>query len=192
VQGQPTRYPAARALLFAGLGGLALAAVSASISLSFPAAWVATGALALSGLIAVGMGLIPGVEIGDTHLVQRRTRISWTDIYQVRRLAATPLILRLTLASREETLVIYCGPRSARESLLHDIRLMSRSAVIDGVSYREFWGLGADEPGKSKPRRYPLLLADDEAEVERMFQQLKSVGHLEPNNAPPDRGPERH
>ncbi len=176
-------------MLFAGLGGLALAAVSASISLTFPAAWVATGALALSGLIAVAMGLIPGVEVGDTHLAQRRTRIPWTDIYQVRRLATTPLIMRLTLATREETLVIHCGSRVARESLLHDIRLMSRGAVIDGVSYREFWGLGAEEPAKPKLRLYPLLLADDEAEVERMFQQLKSVGHLDPNNSPPDSGP---
>ena len=33
------------------------------------------------------------------------------------------------------------------------------------------------------PVRYPLLRAEDEEEVERMFQRLKSVGHLESKNS---------
>jgi hypothetical protein len=29
------------------------------------------------------------------------------------------------------------------------------------------------------PLRYPVLSSEDEEEVERLFQRLKSVGHLE-------------
>jgi len=31
----------------------------------------------------------------------------------------------------------------------------------------------------SAPLRYPVLRSEDEEEVERLFQRLKSVGHLE-------------
>lgn len=167
-----------------------MAAVSASIALTRPAAWIATGALAASALIALVLGLIPAVEIDEAFLKQRRKPIPWKSVYQVERLLRNPLVIRLTLASREETLVIYSGSRDAREALLHDVRLMARGAVIDGVPYREFWGGGPVhspvEEGRrqSRPRRYPLLLADDEAEIERLFQQLKTVGHIEPNKSP--------
>ena len=183
-----TRYPASRTLLFTGLGGLALAAVSASLALTRPLAWIATGALAASAVIALVLGLIPAVEIDEAFLRQRRKPIPWKSVYQVERLARNPLVIRLTLASREETLVIYAGNRDSREALLHDIRLMSRGAVIDGVPYREFWGAGENrtptEEGRkqSRPRRYPLLLSEDEAEIERLFQQLKTVGHIEPKS----------
>jgi hypothetical protein len=33
-----------------------------------------------------------------------------------------------------------------------------------------------------EPIRGPLLNADDAAEVERLFQRLKTVGHLEPHS----------
>lgn len=188
--GPCTRYPASRTLLLTGLGGLALAAVSASIALTRPIAWIATGALAASALIALVLGLIPAVEIDEAFLKQRRKPIPWKSVYQVERLARNPLVIRLTLASREETLVIYAGNRDSREALLHDVRLMARGAVIDGIPYREFWG-GDEvhspvEEGRrhSRPRRYPLLLSEDEAEIERLFQQLKTVGHIEPNKSP--------
>ena len=35
--------------------------------------------------------------------------------------------------------------------------------------------------------RYPLLLPEDEAEVERMFQRLKSVGHFDQKTSPEDK-----
>ncbi len=182
MRGQSIRYPASRPLLIAGISGLALAAFSAAVSLTWAPAWIASAVLALSALAALLLGLVPAVEIGDTHLIQSRRRIPWDEICQVRTLADIPLIVRLQLANHEETLVIHAGGRDSREALLHDIRLMARSANIDGVPYREFWGVPAEE----RPRARPLLLAEDEAEVERLFHQLKSVGHLEPNSPPED------
>ena len=81
------------------------------------------------------------------------------------------------------------------------LRRFSREALLDGVPYREFWGelaavARATEPAKkrssessdadqdvSAPLRYPVLRSEDEEEVERLFQRLKSVGHLESKNS---------
>jgi hypothetical protein len=79
--------------------------------------------------------------------------------------------------------------------LLRHLRRFSREALLDGVPYREFWGelaaaARSGEPAKnspaetsdkdaSAPLRYPVLRSEDEEEVERLFQRLKSVGHLE-------------
>jgi hypothetical protein len=41
---------------------------------------------------------------------------------------------------------------------------------------------GQDRRALPSPR-YKLLRAEDEAEVERLFHQLKTVGHLEPKNS---------
>ena len=61
---------------------------------------------------------------------------------------------------------------------------------FDGVPYRQFWGeatVGAVAKKQLPPPRYPLLLPDDEAEVERMFQRLKSVGHLDQKTSSEDK-----
>jgi hypothetical protein len=186
VRGQLTLYPAARNLLWVGLGGLALAAGSVFFSLAWPVAWIATGFLAGSALVAILLGSVPPVEINESQLVQLNRRISWSSIYEVRRVLWTPLIVRLKLASRHEVLVVYPGNESSRAALLHDIRRMSRSAVIEGLPYREFWGAAPVAPGaavETRGARYPLLLPEDEAEVERLFQQLKIAGRIEPKNS---------
>jgi len=188
VRGQITLYPAARNLLWVGLGGLVLAAASVFVSMSWPMAWIATGFLTGSALVSILFGVIPPIEINETHLVQLNRRILWSSVYQVERLLWTPLVVRLTLSSRSEVLVVYSGNESSRAALLHDIQRMSQSAVIEGLPYREFWGsdsLPPEDSGShsSRPTRYPLLLAEDEAEVERLFQQLKTAGHIEPKNS---------
>ena len=42
-----------------------------------------------------------------------------------------------------------------------------------------------NKPGQIAPPRYPLLRPEDEEEVERMFQRLKTVGHLERRDQDP-------
>ena len=62
----------------------------------------------------------------------------------------------------------------------------SKEAVIDGKPYREFWGelaRTASDAGPLASPRYRLLLPEDEAEVERLYQRLKAVRHLDPDNS---------
>ena len=62
----------------------------------------------------------------------------------------------------------------------------AHAALLDGVPHHEFWGERArSEEGQAQgtarqdPSKYPLLSAEDEAEVERLYQRLKTVGHLD-------------
>jgi len=63
---------------------------------------------------------------------------------------------------------------------------MSRQALIDGIPHQQFWG-GQLTPGaehKSLPApRCPLLRPEDEAEVERLYLKLKTVGRLDSRNS---------
>ena len=62
----------------------------------------------------------------------------------------------------------------------HLPRRTARNALIDGIPYRQFWGeaLPSQERRLASPK-YQLLRPEDEAEVERLFQRLKTVGHLD-------------
>ena len=67
-------------------------------------------------------------------------------------------------------------------SLLRHIRRSSREALIDGIPWVQFWGEAVVAPVEKKETtapKYQLLRTEDEAEVERLFQVLKTVGHLD-------------
>jgi len=69
-------------------------------------------------------------------------------------------------------------------SLLRHLRRYSREALLDGVPYGQFWGEPPSAaPKQIPPPRYPLLRPEDEEEVERMLQRLKSVGRLDPRGS---------
>ena len=125
----------------------------------------------------------------------------------------TPLAVMLTLRGQQRILLLYPGDLDSSSSLLRHLRRFSREALLDGIPYRQFWGElpAADRaPGPAADRaadpaadraadpapdradkdaqaaapvRYPVLSAEDEDEVERLFQRLKSVGHLESKNS---------
>ncbi len=83
----------------------------------------------------------------------------------------------MTLADQQRILLVHAGDLDSSTSLLRHLRRYSREALLDGIPYRQFWG-EAPTP-KNLPPRYPLLRPEDEEEVERLFQRLKSVGRLD-------------
>jgi len=177
-------------LLLLAVGGAALSAWS---GVRWPAAWLAAGGFGISAAALLALLLRPLVEIHESHLKLGRRSIAWQD---VRRLDRTgwnaPLVLRLTLAGEtgpERLTLIYPGDLDACASLLRHLRRYSREALLDGVPYPQFWGeISAQQPPAQKgktphstipPARYRVLRPEDEEEVERMFQRLKSVGRLD-------------
>jgi hypothetical protein len=80
-------------------------------------------------------------------------------------------------------LLIYPGNLDSCQALLRHLRRASRDALIDGVPYRQYWGeMLASAPeakGQIAGPRYRLLRTEDEAEVERLYQRLKTVGNLD-------------
>jgi hypothetical protein len=90
------------------------------------------------------------------------------------------LAVYLTLADERKLLLVYPGDFDSCGSLLRHLRRYSREALLDGIPYRQFWGEAPLAQRKQlPPPRYPLLRPEDEEEVERMFQRLKSVGRID-------------
>lgn len=148
--------------------------------MGWPYAWVAAGLALSSAAIVLFIAFGPGIEIYDSHLKIGDRLIPWAQVRRVDCQLALPLVVRLTLADKSRVLVVHGGDIHSSHSLLEQLRRHSREALLEGMPHKQFWGeaLGpAPERKQLAPPR--LLLADDEAEVERLFQRLKSVGHMD-------------
>jgi hypothetical protein len=185
VSGPLVRYTPCRRYTLLTLVAICGSLFSAWMGLRWAPSWIAAGLFAASGAILFLAALRPAIEIHETHLAIGRRVIPWSE---VRRIDQTgwnaPLAVRLTLAGRQRILLFYPGDLDSSASLLRHLRRYSRLALLDGIPYRQFWGEPA--PAKhdpAKPAKYPLMRPEDEAEIERMFQRLKSVGRLDARGA---------
>ena len=195
------RYRSSRRYLLLALAALAGGAFSVWTGMRWDhavwpgPAWLARVWTALPWIAAVGFGITaaailalvfrPAIEIHETHLQIGRRSVPWNAI---RRLDQTgwnvPLVLQLTVDHSDTLLLIYPGDLDSSGSLLRHLRRYSRQALLDGVPYREYWGehpAQAASPGvlKQLPPHYPLLRPEDEEEVKRLFQRLKTAGRLD-------------
>lgn len=159
------------------------------MGLRWPMVWMTAALFAISALAIWALARLPAIEIHGTHLMVGPRVIAWSEI---RRLDQTrwnaPLVVQMTLDRGRRLLVVYPGDLDSSASLLRHLRRYSREALIDGIPYRQFWGEPqgkppAAEPNQLPPPRYPLMRPEDEEEVERMFQRLKSVGRLDPRGS---------
>ena len=192
------RFTSSRVYISLTLFAVGGALFSAWNALRWAPSWIAAGLFALSGLALAVVTIRPVIEIYETHLAIGRRIIPWRNVRRVDQTGwNTPLIAILTLLDGQRIHLLYSGDLDSSSSLLRHLRRFSREAFLDGVPYREFWGeLAAVSPSKeptknslpeateankheSVPLRYPVLRSEDEEEVERLFQRLKSVGHLE-------------
>jgi hypothetical protein len=108
--------------------------------------------------------------------IRRLDRTGWVS----------PLVVRITLFDDSRQVLLYPGDLDACNALLRHLRRSSRDALIDGVPYRQYWGevlAPVAESARALPPRYRILRAEDEAEVERLYQRLKTVGNLDQKNS---------
>ncbi|MCL6544783.1 MAG: hypothetical protein K6T61_06120 [Bryobacteraceae bacterium] len=182
-----SRYVPSRRLYWAGCLACALASITAWLALRWPPLAAAAVPLLFVGASSLWLGLRPPIEIRAEHLKIGRRVIPWSTIRQVDRLYwRSPLAVRLRLSDGERLWVIYPGDLDSSSSLLRHIRRQSRLALIEGRPYREFWGeaavTGPEHKQAARPR-YHLLLPEDEAEIERLYQQLKTAGRIDNKNS---------
>lgn len=184
------RYTPSRLYLSVTLFAFGGAIFSGWMGLRWAPCWIAAILFAILAAILAVVTFRPAIEIHETHLVIGRMTIPWRE---VRRIDQTgwnvPLVVNITLSGDHQILLLYPGDPDSSSSLLRHLRRFSREALLDGIPYRQFWG---EPPAPNRidkdartdaPIRYPLLSAEDEEEVERMLQRLKSVGHLESKNS---------
>ena len=178
-----TCYSPSRHYLTAGLVALGLAGFSAWVAWQWAPAYVAAVLFIASAAVLITLALQPPVRVSEEHLAIGTRVIPWREIQRLDRTSwISPLIVHLTLTGDRRLLVVYPGDVDAGKSLLRQLRRCARGALIDGIPYRQFWGEllpAAAERRQLNSPKYQLLRPEDEAEVERLFQLLKTVGHLD-------------
>ena len=186
-----TRYVPARHYLYFGVTALALAAFSAWLGFGplqrVPAlAFIPAVVFLISSTLLLVMAVRPAIEIHEEYLAIGSRHVLWMDVRRLDRTGwISPLIVRITLFDDSRVLLVYPGDLDCCNNLLRNLRKLSRDALIDGVPYRQYWG-EALNPGPDRRQlpapRYRLLRPEDEAEVEKLYQRLKTVGHLDQKN----------
>ncbi len=182
-----TRYLPAQHYLWFGVAAVVLALLSGYFGLAFAPALIPAGLFLLTSIFLFLMAFRPPVEIHEGYLSVGRRIIPWMDIRRLDRTGwISPLIVRITLFDDSRFTLLYAGDLDSCNSLLRHLRRLSRDALIDGIPYRQYWGevLAAPQDRKqSAAPRYRVLRPEDEAEVERLYQRLKTVGFLDQKNS---------
>jgi len=182
------RYQVSTTYLWAALVAVGLAGFSGWLGINWPPCWVATGFFLASAAIVLYLATRPAIEIYESHMRFGSVAIPWRHVRRLDCSARIPLIVRLTLSDKSHLLVVFPADQQTCGDLLRNLRRHAREALIDGVPYRQFWGEAGVPAKRQLPApRYPLLLPDDEAEVERMYQQLKALGRLEEKTSSEDK-----
>jgi hypothetical protein len=188
-----TRYLPARHYRWFGVSAVVLAGLCGWLAtvhvpyLSEALFFLAAGLfLGVAGFLFF-LALRPSVEIHEGYVVIGARVIPWIDIRRLDRTGfISPLVIRITLFDDSRFVLIYPGDLDSCNSLLRHLRRLSRDALIDGIPYRQYWGevlAPAAERRQPPVPRYRILRPEDEAEVERLYQRLKTVGNLDQKNS---------
>lgn len=182
-----TCYSPSRHFLSFSLVAVVLAAFSGWVGMQWAPAFLAAFLFVVTAGILAALALQPPIEVYEHHLAMGKRIIPWSEILRLDRTSCmSPLVVHLALTGDRHVTLVYPGSIDAGKSLLRHLRRCAREALIDGIPYKQFWGEmppGGVERHQLTAPRYQLLRADDEAEVERLFQRLKTVGHLDPKNS---------
>lgn len=182
-----TRYTPARHYLTFGIVAAGLAAFSAWLGRDWAPAFLPAALFLLSSGLLLLLGFRPAVEIHEGYLTIGKRIVPWMDIRRLDRTGwISPLIVRMTLFDDSRLILVYPGDLDSCNSLLRHLRRLSRDALIDGIPYRQYWGEVLAPGGNRRqisPPHVRLLRPEDELEVERLYQRLKTVGHLDQKNS---------
>jgi hypothetical protein len=184
-----TRYLPARYHLWFGISAVVLAGLSGWLGLSYQLAYIPAGLFLVTATLLFLMAFRPAIEVHEGYLSMGKRIVPWMDIRRLDRTGwISPLIVRVTLFDDSRLVLVYPGDLDSCNSLLRHLRRLSRDALIDGIPYRQYWG-EVLAPGNERKQnhvaapRYRILRPEDEAEVERLYQRLKTVGNLDQKNA---------
>ena len=183
-----TRCLPARHYQWIGIAAVVLAGLAAwgATALGLPIFYVPAALFLLGAGVLLFLAFRPAIEIHEGYLSIGSRIIPWMDIRRLDRTGwISPLIVRVTLFDDSRLLLIYPGDLDSCNSLLRHLRRLSRDALIDGIPYRQYWGevLAPSERKQASLPRYRILRPEDEAEVERLYQRLKTVGNLDQKNS---------
>ena len=182
-----TRFTPSRNYLAAGVVALAFAILCGWYAWKWAPSYVPAFLFLFTAGLLFAMAFRPPVEVSEKLLKVGGREIAWSEIERVDTTGwVQPLILSITLETEEKVWLVVPGDLESNHRLLGLLHRHAVAALLDGVPHREFWGERAQgengrtpPPAKMDSPQYPLLSPEDEAEVERLYQRLKAVGHLD-------------
>lgn len=185
------RFTPSRQYSRGGLVALVLAIACAVLAWQWPVTAVAALLFFFSASVLLFLAFRPVIEIHSTHLQVGSKIVPWNSILRVDRTGwITPLGVFLELDTKSRIFILYPGDLDSSKQLLRMIRKYSKQALLDGLPHRQVWGDFVPPVEVARPLtspKYQLLRSEDEAEVERMFQQLKSAGRIDSQSGSDDK-----
>lgn len=172
--------------LYGRVGWAALAGSAICVLCGFraPLAFIPGFLCAITAVALFWLAARPLVRIGETQFNIGERAIAWREVREINSCrVVSPLILRIKLTNSRRKVLVYPGEPERIARLMFQLRKNSHLATFDGVAYRDYWtwtslaGLGGENPTLDQPVR--MLSQDDEEEIERMYQKLKTVGRID-------------
>lgn len=155
-------------------------------------AFIPTVLFLSSALLLFWLSLHPVIEVTDRELLIGGKVVVWSSITKIETTGwLTPLVMKLTVENDLRVLIVFAGDLESSGRLKDLICSCAPHALLDGVAQRKRQAIIAVRNGTtSELERYAILTMEDEAEVERMFQRLREVGHLDQSGGDSLRSPE--
>jgi hypothetical protein len=176
-------YQPSRLYSRAGWAALAGSLVCVVCGLRAPLAFIPGCLCALTGIVLFWLAARPQIHVSSGQFSIGERAIAWREIREINTTLGSPLILRLKLTNARKKALIFPGEPDRIAKLVYQLRKNSYLASFDGVAYRDFWTWSSMADGSAArplldhPVR--MLSAEEEDEIERMFQKLKAVGRLD-------------
>jgi hypothetical protein len=174
--------------LYAKVGWFALlgALVSVAFGLRSAFAFIPAFLCAATAALLFWLAARPRITVGENQFTIGERAIAWREVKEINSSRfVSPLLLDIKLTNNRRKRLIFPGEPEQIGKLMYQLRRHSHMATFDGVAYRDYWtwsSLGSNKlagtgPAADQPVR--MISQDDEEEIERLYQRLKTVGHLD-------------
>jgi hypothetical protein len=172
--------------LYAKVGWFALVGslVSVAFGLRTAVAFIPGFLIGLTAATLFWLAARPRITVGENQFTIGERTIAWREVKEINSSRfVSPLFLDIKLTNNRRKRLIYPGEPEQIGKLMYQLRRHSNLATFDGVAYRDYWtwtSLGSNKlagPVAEQPVR--MISHDDEEEIERLYQRLKTVGHLD-------------
>ena len=146
--------------------------------MSWPPAFIPAGVFMGWSVILYYLSTRPVIEVRESGFRIGSEMFYWRHVGRLdSTLWNSPLMLHITLRNGRKVRLLYPGNMEPCRRLLRQMKRMARDAVIDGLPYREYWGETAPARVDHEKLTAPqprVVRPEDEQEIERLFQQLKT------------------
>lgn len=182
-------YQPSRLYSWTGWAASAGFLVGAACGFRAPLAFIPAFLCAITSAALFWLAARPWIRVGETQFNIGERAIAWREVREINSSRfntdyfVSPLILKIKLTNSRSKILIYPGDPGRIDQLTSQLRKHSHLATFDGVSHRDFWAWSTTEsPNTDKRTPEPparMLIPEDEEEIERLYQKLKTVGHLD-------------